>query len=170
MNCAYCEERLSDYLENTLADSERALVALHLQSCAACGALCAGVAEVMNWGKVVPVRVPPEWLPSRIVANTPRVVRVTWRDWFAGAWRTVAEPRFALALFTTVILFGWLNTATAFGSTVTSIVRDPAGVYHGVEGLANRAYAEAVRNYYSSPLVIEIQNRLYRIGQLRENS
>ena len=48
-----------------------------------------------------------------------------------------------------------------------TIVRDPAAIYDGAQGLVNRAYDEAVRAYYRSPLVTEIQSR---IEELREIS
>jgi hypothetical protein len=104
------------------------------------------------------------------VANTPHVVRVTWRDWALNAWRTVSEPRFAMALFTATMVLGWFGAATGVADNVGGLVRHPAAIYHGLDGLANRAYAEAVRNYYRSPLVIEIQTQLSKIAQLRESS
>jgi predicted anti-sigma-YlaC factor YlaD len=168
MNCTYCEERMSDYLEGALSADERAIVDLHLQSCVACSKLRAGVADVMQWARAFPVHAAPEWLPGRIVANTPRVVRVTWGDWLAAAWRTVSEPRFAMALFTATLIFGWLGSSTGFAARAAAL--HPTAVYQGVEGWANRAYAEAVRNYYRSPIVIEIQCQIHRIGQLRESS
>ena len=170
MNCAYCEDRLSDYLENSLPANERLVLDTHLASCEACTTLLAGIQTVMEWGHSFPVHSAPEWLPVRIVANTPRVVRVTWRDWLAAAWRTVSEPRFAMAIFTATLVLGWVGNATAIGSSVGPYVRHPSGIYHGVEGWANRTYADIVRNYYSSPLVMEIQCQIHRIGQLRENS
>jgi predicted anti-sigma-YlaC factor YlaD len=84
MTCNLCEERLSDYLEWALPAEERTLVDEHLKSCSACSELLDGVRNVMNWGKELPAQLPPPWLASRIVANTPQVIRVAWSDWIVG--------------------------------------------------------------------------------------
>ena len=47
------------------------------------------------------------------------------------------------------------------------LVRNPAAIYYQAEGAVNRAYDQAVRRYYRSPLVTEIRTR---IEQLREIS
>jgi hypothetical protein len=175
MNCKHCEDHLSDYLEGTLDSDEgvalREEMELHFQSCSACSELLEGVRDVMQWGREFPSKLAPEWLPSRIVANTPRVVRVTWGDWARAAWRTVSEPRFAMALMTSVLMFGWLGSAAGFTTSDLSIVRNPSVIYYGVEGWASRVYGDAVRHYYSSPIVNTIQCQIHsRIEQFRENS
>jgi len=175
MNCKYCEDHLSDYLENTLdADGRAGLreeLELHFQSCSACSELLEGVREVIQWGREFPAAPAPEWLSTRIIANTPRVVRVTWRDWVTSAWRTVSEPRFAMALMTSTLMIGWLGATAGFTASDLSIVRSPSAVYYGVEGWATRVYGNAIRNYYSSPIVNEIQCQIHtRIEQFRENS
>ena len=75
MNCVHCEERISDYLEGALSQAERDAVDLHLRSCSACSELLAGMAKVLAWGKAFPVYEVPAWLPTRIIANTPRIAR-----------------------------------------------------------------------------------------------
>jgi hypothetical protein len=171
MNCNYFEDRLSDYLENTLDAAERPAVELHFQSCASCGPLLAGVREVMQWGKEFPVEPAPAWLSTRIVANTPIVVRVTWRDWVATVWRNVSEPRFAMSLLTSMLMIGWIGSMAGITPSDLSVVRHPSEIYYGVEGWASRVYGDAVRNYYSSPLVNSIQCHIHtRIEQFRENS
>jgi hypothetical protein len=171
MNCAYCEDRMSDYIENTLSVEERAVLDLHFQSCGSCSELRSGVVEVLQWGKSFPIQEPAVWLPARIVANTPTVVRLTWKDLWSAAWQTVSEPRFALALFTATLVLGWLGNVTGISPSVATLVRHPTAIYYGIEGLANRAYGDLVRNYYGSPLVREIQCQIHtRIEQFRENS
>jgi len=171
MNCKYCEDHLSDYLEDALDASERNAMESHFQTCSACSELLEGVRDVMHWGREFPAAAAPEWLSTRIVANTPRVVRITVMDWLRGAWRTVSEPRFAMALMTSVLMIGWLGSATGLSAADLSIVRSPAVMYYGVEGWANRVYGDAVRNLYSSTIVNSIQCQIHsRIEQLRENS
>jgi len=171
MNCAYCEDRLSDYLENSLAAQERASIEMHLQSCSGCSELLNGVRDVMQWGRDLPVQIPPLWLSTRIVANTPQVVRITWRDWAVGAWKKVAEPRIALAMLTSTIMLGWMGNLAGVSAADFAMVRHPSAIYYRMEGMANRVYGNAVRTLYSSPLVNAIQCQLHsRIEQFRENS
>ena len=171
MNCTYCEDRLSDYLEGALSVSERSVIEVHLQSCASCTELLSGVREVMQWGRTLEVQAPPPWLATRIVANTPVVVRVTWRDWARSAWKRILEPRFALALLTSTIVLGWMGSMAGVSAADVAMVRHPSSVYYRMGGWANRVYGEAVRSYYSSPIVNTIRCQIHsRIEQFRENS
>ena len=166
MNCSNCEERMSDYLEGALSPHDRNAVDLHLQSCTACSELLAGMSEVMAAGKTFPMYEPPAWLPARIVANTPRVARESWVDTIAAAWRWVVDPRAAMGVFTATLVLGWLGSLAGISPSLT-VVRNPAAIYYEAQGAMNRAYDEAVRTYYRSPLVNEIKTR---IEQLREIS
>ena len=167
MNCTYCQILMSDYLENALSAADRAAAELHLQSCAACSELLAGMTEVLAWGKTFPVHEAPAWLAPRIVANTPRLVRESWIDTIASIWKWVVEPRTAMAVFTATLVLGWMGSLAGISPDWSSVVRNPAVIYYGAQGAANRAYDEAVRKVYRSPLVSEIQTR---IEQLREIS
>lgn len=171
MNCEHCEERLSDYLEAALAPSEQAALEAHLQSCADCSDLLHGVKSVMRWGKDLQSPVPPPWLASRIIANTPHVVRITWGDWALGVWKGVCEPRLALSLLTSVFMLGWMGHLVGISAADVAMVRHPSAIYYRMGGLANRIYGDAVRGYYGSPLVKTIQCQIHsRIEQFRENS
>ena len=167
MNCVKLEELLSDYLENTLSIDNRRLVDTHLQSCPACSDLLAGMAEVVAWGKSFPVFEAPSWLATRIVANTPRVSRESWLDIFTAVGRWLVEPRTAMAVFTATLVLGWMGSIAGISPDMVRSVRTPSAIYYGAHSALNRAYDEAVRTYYRSPLVTEIQTR---IEQLREIS
>jgi hypothetical protein len=167
MNCIHCEERMSDYLENALTAADRAGVELHVQSCAACSELLAGMKDVMAWGKAFPVLEPPAWLAPRIIANTPRIVRESWIDTVASIGKWIIEPRTALAIFTATLVLGWLGSLAGVSPDWAGAVRNPAVIYYGAQGAANRAYDQAIRKVYRSPLVSEIQTR---IEQFREIS
>ena len=171
MNCKYCEDHLSDYLENALEVDERAGMESHFLSCSDCSELLVGVRDVIQWGREFPAAPAPEWLSTRIVANTPIRVRVTFMDWFRSAWKTVSEPRFAMALMTSTLMIGWLGSTAGITASDLSIVRSPSAIYYGVEGWATRVYGDAVRNYYSSPIVNSIQCHIHSgIEKFRENS
>ena len=170
MNCMHCEERMSDYLENTLGVADRAAVDQHLRSCAACGELLACMTEVLAWGKAFPVYEAPAWLAPRaiaIAANTPRVVRENWLDTIASIGKWIIEPRTAMAVFTATLVLSWMGSLAGISPDWAKVVRNPAAIYYGAQGAANHAYDEAVRKVYRSPLVSEIETR---IEQLREIS
>ena len=155
LNCAECEEKLSDYIERSLGDVEQAAVELHLRSCRSCDELVSEMMMVIDAGREFPVYAPPEWLASRIVANTPPS-RPMLRDRLAAFWQSLGEPRTALAIFTAAIVMGWVGGGT---------VRE--AVFNRAEKAVSCAYDHAIRSYYSSPVVIEIRAK---IDELMENS
>jgi hypothetical protein len=159
MNCTRCEERLSDYLENTLDNAEHVALDLHLQECGACTELLAGMKEVLHWGQSFPSYEPPAWLATRIVANTPHVVRETWLDTLAAVGRWVIEPRTAIGLLTTVLMVGWMGSLAVPAADWNSLVRNPSAIYY-------RAYDEAVRTFYRAPVVAEIRAQIDRLREI----
>lgn len=167
MTCTQCEDRLSDYLDNALnADNRRELDG-HLQSCSACSDLLAGMMEVVAWGRTFPVYEAPSWLVPRIIANTPRVSRESWLDTIGAIGKWLVEPRTAMAVFTATLVLGWMGSIAGISPDWFRTVRTPGAIYYGAHSALNRAYDEAVRKYYRSPLVTEIETR---IEQLREIS
>jgi len=167
MNCIKVEELLSDYLENALSLDDRRLVDTHLLSCSACSELLTGMAEVVAWGKSFPVYDAPAWLATRIVANTPRVSHESWLDTLTAVGKWLVEPRTAMAVFTATLVLGWMGSMAGISPDVVRNVRTPSAIYYGAHSALDRAYDEAVRRYYRSPLVSEIRTR---IEQLREIS
>ena len=167
MKCSTVEELLSDYLENTLSLDNRRLVETHLQSCSGCSDLLAGITKVVAWGKTFPAYEAPAWLATRIVANTPRISQESWLDTLTAVGKWLVEPRTAMAVFTATLVLGWMGSLAGISPDVVRNVRTPSAIYYGAHSAWNRAYDEAVRKYYRSPLVSEIRTR---IEQLREIS
>jgi len=165
--CAHYEPLLSDYLEDALSATDRSRIDAHLQSCMACSGLLANMGRVVEWGRAFPVHEPPAWLPARIIANTPRVEREKWSDTIAVVWRWIFDPRAAMGFFTATLVLSWLGNIAGISPNWSTVVRNPTAIYYEAQGAVNRAYDEAVRRYYRSPLVSEIRTR---IEQLREIS
>ena len=160
MNCAHCEERISDYLDDGLRGSERAAMELHLKECTACAELLSGIHEVVEWGAGFAAYEPPPWLAGRIIANTPRMVRETWLDILTSVGRWFLEPRTAMGLLTAVVMIGWMGSmAPLSASDWSSLVRNPSAIYY-------RAYDEAVRSFYRAPLVTEIRAEIERLREI----
>ena len=92
-------------------------------------------------------------------------------DWAQSAWKTFFEPRFATALLTSILVLGWFGNAAGVRASDLAMIRRPMTIYEGVEGWAQRMYGDAVRTYYSSPLVNAIQCQIHSgIERLRENT
>jgi hypothetical protein len=72
-----------------------------------------------------------------------------------------------MAVFTATLVLGWMGSIAGISPDWVRTVRTPGAIYYGAHGALNRAYDEAVRKYYRSPLVTEIETR---IEQLREIS
>jgi hypothetical protein len=150
-----------------LGQEDRRALDFHLESCTACRDLLAGVGNVLEWGKTFPVYEPPAWLPSRVVANTPRVERERWIDTITAAWKWIFDPRAAMGVLTATLVVSWLGSLAGISPNWSNVVRNPTAIYYEAQGAMNRAYDEAIRTYYRSPLVIGIKSR---IEQLREIS
>ena len=81
-----------------------------------------------------------------------------------GRW--IIEPRIAMAIFTAALVLGWMGSLAGMSPNWNMVARDPAAVFYGAQGLVNRAYDEAVRAYYRSPLVTEIQSRIEEFREI----
>ena len=160
MNCQECEGNLSEYVENTLdLDIKREVVA-HLHHCDSCSELVTVLSRLIQTSQSLPSYEPPTWLASRIVVNTPVPRRESIRETWAKVWRSLGEPRTALAIFTAAVVLGWIG-----GGPVREAIFDRA------EGAISCAYDRAIRSYYRSPVIMEIHSKIESgIEQFRENS
>src|SRR5579884_3417416 len=125
MNCTQCEERMSDYLENAISVSDREQIESYVQLCATCSELLSGMKDVLAWGPAFPVYEAPAWLPSRIVANTPRRIRESWIETLRLAGRWIVQPRTAMAIFTATLVLGWMGSLAGISPDWAAIVRNP---------------------------------------------
>jgi hypothetical protein len=159
LKCSDCEEKLSDYIERALGEVEQSIVDRHLHACQACSELLAGMMMTIEAARNCPVYAPPAWLATRIIANTTQTPRPSPRSLpalLAAVWRSLGEPRTALAIFTATVVIGWAGSLTA-----------REAIFNRAESVVSCVYDRAIRSYYRSPMVIELHSRL---GQLMENS
>jgi hypothetical protein len=76
-----------------------------------------------------------------------------------------------MALLTSTLVLGWFGSAAGMSVRDLGLLRTPAVAYEGVQGWAQRAYGDAVRRYYSSPLVAEITCQIHSgLARLRETT
>ncbi len=163
MDCERCENQLSDFLETALTPNDQVAVRSHLQSCENCALLLKGMKDVIGWGRILPRYTAPEWLPVRIVANTPQVVRETYPETFKALIRNILEPRTAMAVFTGAVVLGWMAGLAGLPENPVDAVRNPAAIYY-------RVYDQAIRAYYRSPLMIRVVTQMEaQLEEIREN-
>jgi anti-sigma factor RsiW len=165
-DCRQVERHLDAYVEQTAGPQEREATRRHLERCPSCRELAACIREAFDWTADFPELGPPDWLATRILANTPPVVRERWRDTFLGAWRWITEPRMAMTVFASVFILGWVSNVLGMPLDVSGMVRNPSGALYSAEGVMSQVYDQAVRSYYRSPIVHEIY---CRIEQLKES-
>jgi hypothetical protein len=157
---------MSDYLENALRVADRHEIESHLQSCAACSGLLSGMNNVIAWAKTFPVHDAPAWLPSRILANTPRIARESGVETLRLAWRWITQPRTAMAVFTAILVLGWLGNLAGISPDWGAIVRNPTSIYDQGETAVSCVYEGAVHAYYSSALVTEIEAQIEQLMEI----
>jgi anti-sigma factor RsiW len=166
MNCAQCEERMSEYLEGALDLSTRLTMEEHVRGCRTCSELLAGVAEVLQGTRHFPRHEAPPWLAARVLANTPHVERETWHDTLVSIWRWIIAPRTAMAIFTSVVVLGWIGSILGYSPDLRVVVRHPVAIYDQAGELAARTYDRAVRSFYRAPLVTQIRSQLDQLWEI----
>ncbi len=91
MDCERARELLSDYVEEALADADRAAVAAHLDGCPACAAEAAGLAETITLLSALPAEKAPPELLGRVMDGIARETAG-----MPGAVKPASLPRFRL--------------------------------------------------------------------------
>jgi len=161
-NCEQIEQRTSDYLDRLLTPHELREFAEHLEGCARCTKMVAGVTGLLaGMQRLEPVEPPPQ-LITRILDATigPQPERrgiKSWRDWLAPVW----QPRFAMGLVTVAITAAVLFQALGIQPAQLSWSDlHPANIYRAADRRVHLFYARSVKFVNDLRVVYEIQSRL----------
>ena len=158
-SCIQIEERLSDYLDNALAPSERAEFREHVDACPRCAPLLAQVSHITTSLRELELAPAPPLLVSRILDQTlgPRKAKRDWLSWIPVLW----QPRFATGavtvLATILIIF---HAAGVRPSQLTASDFNPVNIFHSADRHAHLAFARSVKFVNDLRVVYEIQSRL----------
>ncbi len=107
MDCSRVRELLSDYLEDALADRDRAAVAAHLDGCASCAAEAAGLSETIALLSALPRETAPPELLGRVMEGIERGAAGTSRRRKPAAFARVKIPvEAAAAVFLLLLVYG----------------------------------------------------------------
>jgi putative zinc finger protein len=176
MNCAEFENLLADYIDGSLADTQRWAIEEHATSCAACREFMSDVTGALAFLKRADQVVPPPELVTRIAYQAP-IGRTREPFETQGIWSKVSaawlqpflRPRFAMGMAMTILSFAMLQRCT--GVQVQHIQPadlSPVRIWDGIEDKVIRVKDRAVKYYENIRLVYEIQTRLKDLQEQQE--
>jgi len=149
MNCRYCEERMSDYIDRTLPPAEMEVVLEHLDTCASCAELARSVRTLLAECKTYPVLEPDLALVERILLRTSgRPRRRTLRELITEHLVSpILTPRFAagaaLSLLFVAFAIHWISPRVGDVASVLA----PRQVFRNMDRAAQGVYSEGLRLY-----------------------
>ena len=170
MNCAEIEILICEYVDGTLDAPVRAEVERHLAQCPACAEVgrdsAAAVAFIERAADVEP---PPE-LINRILFAAPWQTskRSKMPGWLETLLAPVRQPRYAMSLAMTILMFAMLARFVAPMKKIRAEDLKPARVWQGVENQAVYAYGRVVKFYDGLKVVYQIQTTLHAWQQRAE--
>jgi hypothetical protein len=152
MDCARCEEKLSEYLERTLPEQEKREIGRHLEDCADCSVLLDEMKSILAVSQNFPGEELDDRLLERILLRTsgqPRT-RHFWEDLRHFSLRTMLTPRFASgAVLATLFLLLMANLGFPRISTVASTL-SPRQVFRQLDMGVQRIYGKGLQAYDAS--------------------
>jgi hypothetical protein len=176
MNCAEFENLLADYIDGSLADTQRGALEEHTATCPACRGFMRNVTGALAFLKRADQVLPPPELVTRIAYQAP-IGRTRQPFETQGVWSKISaawlqpflRPRFAMGMAMTILSFAMLQRCT--GVQVQHIQPadlSPIRIWDGVEDKVVRVKDRAVKYYENIRLVYEIQTRLKALQEQEE--
>jgi Putative zinc-finger len=160
-NCISTEERLSDFLDGTLAPEEQAAFSAHRAGCASCAGMVARVGGLVSqMRQVAPVEEPPH-LARKILTAT-RGLRTRERDarWWLAWTPLIWQPRFAMGLATVAATLAIvLHAAGVTPNDFGKIDYRPASLVREGNRQAHLRYARCVKFVNDLRVVYEIESQ-----------
>jgi len=176
MRCEEFDALLADHLDGTLARSEQAAFAEHLNSCAACSAYEADARSALSFMEMAADVEPPPQLAGRILQAT----NAGWefklrakgiRGWINRAFAPVLRPRIVMGAMLTLMSLTML-TRCAGGpkNTLTAADLDPIRLWSALDDRAHRVWDRTMKGYESMRVVYEIRTQLNEWKQQQAES
>lgn len=164
LSCAEFETLLADWIDETLAVSERELFLRHSESCAACEALFEDATSAVGFmERAADVEMPPA-LVSKILHATNSGWEFKLRarglsGWINRAFAPVLKPRFVMGAVLT-LMSATMLTRCAPHTTLTPQDLDPVHLWSSLDMRAHRVWDRAVKSYESMRLVYEVKSQI----------
>ena len=158
------ENLASDYLEGVLGPARRAEVEAHLEGCASCRELVAGVRQAIEFCHSAEDLEPAPWLISKILLATVGERKPTLTERLAAWFRPATQPRFVYAVAMAVFSFSILANAAGINlRRLTVADLNPFTWAHRASVTGHRVYARAEKFYYDLRVVYEIESGFRRL-------
>lgn len=161
MTCAEVEILLCDYVDGTLAGSERTALEQHLTQCVPCSELASDITGVVGFMGRAAVVEPPAELLTRILHEIPSVRLPWWRRMFGSWFEKILQPRYAMGMAMTVLSFSMI---ARFAGIEPRQLRpadlDPVKIWVSADDRAHRVWDRTVKYYENLRWVLELQSRL----------
>jgi anti-sigma factor RsiW len=161
-NCAFTEERLSDYLDGALSPTEADAFSTHAAGCADCSQTVAMVSGVVNQMRNMEMIEEPPHLVAKILDATlgPRAQKEGWRRWFD--WVPMLwQPRFAMGLATVAALLVVISyTSGLTPAKLRKADLSPTSMLRSANRQAHLTYARGAKFVNDLRVVYEIQSKL----------
>jgi hypothetical protein len=171
MNCAEVEILLCDYLDGTLAPSERAELESHLGTCALCAEFASDAGAGLALLEHVPDVQPPQELVTKIMHQAPVGGLLSRLDTAksSGGLRKllsrmlepVRQPRYVYGAMMTILSLSMMTRCA--GVPVRDLKAEdlnPERVWVNLETKVERVYDRTIKTYQSLRLVYEVRQEL----------
>ena len=163
MNCADVEIVLCDYLDGTLAPTDRTELETHLGSCAQCAQFAAAAGAGRAFLEHVPDVHPPQELLTRIMHQAPAggLLQKLSRWRIGSVFAPIRQPRNVFGAMMTILSLSLMTKCS--GVPVRELKVDdlnPQRVWVNLETKVERIYDRSIKTYESMRLVYEVRQEL----------
>jgi hypothetical protein len=149
MNCAECEEKLSEYLEQTVPGQGSRDIDRHLEECSKCSALLEEMRSILTVSQNFPDDELDDRLLEKILLRTsgrPRTRRF-WEDLRNFSLRTMLTPRFASgAVLATLFLVLVANLISPRIPTMAAVL-SPRQIFRQLDVGVQQIYGKGLQAY-----------------------
>lgn len=165
LSCAEFETLLADWIDETLAASERDAFVRHLESCPACAALLEDATSAVAFmERAADVEMPPA-LVSKILQATNSGWEFKLRSrglsgWINRTFAPVLRPRIVMGAVLTLMSLTMLTRCSP-SHTLTPADLDPVKVWTSLDDRTHRIWDRAVKSYESMRLVYEVRSQIH---------
>lgn len=165
--CAEFEILLADWIDGSLAASERDAFLRHLESCAA----CAQLAEDARFALTFMDRAADVDFPPVLVTKILQATNSGWEfklrargisGWINRAFAPVLRPRFVMGAVLTLMSLTIMarGCGVPLGQNFTAGELDPVRLWTALDNRTHRIWDRAVKSYESMRLVYEVRTQI----------
>ena len=167
LSCAEFEILLADWIDETLAVSEREAFLRHLESCTAG---CQALAEDARFAVGFMDRAAEVDPPPTLVTNILQATNSGWEfklrgrglsGWINRTFAPILRPRFVMSAALTLISLTMMAQGCGVPvRTFTAADLDPVRIWTSLDNRTHRIWDRAVKSYESMRLVYEVRNQI----------